>query len=102
MFAKVAIPATCTRPILFNGHLRTMRILLDNPKLPIFYKRWIFQHQNNLFRGEFAVDFVIMDNHYTDDRPTPETMRFSQEEQRYRITRLKAYARCSAWGEWRV
>ncbi|KAL6825331.1 Alpha/Beta hydrolase protein [Trichoderma camerunense] len=56
---KNAIPSTYTRPMFFNGHVQTIRILLDNPELPIYYKRWMFQQSNKLFEGEFAVDFAI-------------------------------------------
>ncbi|KAL7934769.1 Alpha/Beta hydrolase protein [Trichoderma chlorosporum] len=77
---KNAIPPTYTRPILFNGHLQTIRIILDNPKLPIYYKRWIFHQTDNLFQGQFAVDFAIRPGAYTEDQSPPEIPMFTEEE----------------------
>lgn len=77
---KNAIPPSYTRPILFNGHVQTIRILLDKPKLPIHYKRWIFQQNNSLFQGEFAVDFVIKPNQDTEDQYPHPTALFTEEE----------------------
>lgn len=78
---KNAIPSTYTRPMFFNGHLQTIRILLDNPELPIYYKRWMFQQSNSLFGGEFAVDFAIKSLQDSEGQSPPEiTTMFTKEE----------------------
>ena len=55
---KLAIPPSYTCPVLQNGHVQTVRIMLDRPRLPIYYKRWMFQQRDTHFPGQFAVDFV--------------------------------------------
>jgi predicted alpha/beta-fold hydrolase len=78
---KKAIPPSYTRPFLSNGHLQTIRILLDKPKLPIYYKRWIFQQNNSLFTGEFSVDFVVSSDKYTQSDESPlQTTKFTEDE----------------------
>ncbi|RFU26266.1 hypothetical protein B7463_g10068, partial [Scytalidium lignicola] len=69
-------------PWLFNGHLQTFAAFFDNTcgELPIYYKRWIFQQKNQLFRGDFAVDFVVKPNNDHEDTLPPHTTRFSQED----------------------
>ncbi|OOF91125.1 hypothetical protein ASPCADRAFT_211407 [Aspergillus carbonarius ITEM 5010] len=55
-----ATPETCQlNPFLFNGHLQTAwtTVIFDN--VPVYYKRWMFEADNPVFTGHFAIDFVV-------------------------------------------
>lgn len=55
-----SIPATCPlNPLLFNGHLQTVWAAIQNPDVPIYYKRKIFESNHLNYNGQFSVDFVV-------------------------------------------
>lgn len=57
---KSATPEKCQlNPLLFNGHLQTAYTVVKNVDVPIYYKRKIFEAENSVFKGQFAVDFVV-------------------------------------------
>ena len=53
------LPPCRLNPFLFNGHLQTMWTVLKSQVVPIYYKRHIFEQQDPVFPGSFAVDFVV-------------------------------------------
>ncbi len=77
---KEATPPSYTCPPLLNGHVQTMRILLDKPQLPIYHKRWMFEQANNLYPGEFTVDFVVEPSSEFDDASRFQTAKLTEEE----------------------
>jgi predicted alpha/beta-fold hydrolase len=48
--------------ILFNGHLQTIWAALRRTEIVVYYKRQIFNSEDNLYPGTFAVDFVSRDH----------------------------------------
>lgn len=57
---KSATPEKCQlNPLLFNGHLQTAYTVVKNVDVPIYYKRKIFEAENSIYKGQFAVDFVV-------------------------------------------
>ncbi|OJJ97322.1 hypothetical protein ASPACDRAFT_62989 [Aspergillus aculeatus ATCC 16872] len=57
---RTATPATCDlNPFLFNGHLQTAWTAVKYDSVPVYYKRWMFEADNQMFDGHFAVDFVV-------------------------------------------
>ncbi|KAH8689620.1 hydrolase, alpha/beta fold family protein [Talaromyces proteolyticus] len=58
---RQATPSTCNlNPLLFNGHLQTAwTTLKESVEIPVYYKRKIFEQEDALFAGQFAVDFVV-------------------------------------------
>ncbi|KAH8810971.1 Alpha/Beta hydrolase protein [Xylogone sp. PMI_703] len=81
-FCKDVIPPCHLNPWLFNGHLQTFAAFFDNANsdIPIYYKRWIFQQEIELFRGEFAIDFVVGPNNDHEDNLPSHTTQFTEEE----------------------
>lgn len=75
-----AIPPCQLNGLIFNGHLQTFGVVFDRPKLPIYYKRWVFQQENTLFPGQFAVDFVVNPNEDRGDGLPENTTNFTEEE----------------------
>ncbi|KAL2001154.1 hypothetical protein VTN02DRAFT_2178 [Thermoascus thermophilus] len=65
---RSATPATCQlNPFLFNGHLQTAYTTVKNCDIPIYYKRRMFEADNAVYSGQFAVDFVVDPYEETDD-----------------------------------
>ncbi|KAL3457816.1 Alpha/Beta hydrolase protein [Aspergillus heterothallicus] len=57
---RAATPARCDlNPFLFNGHLQTCWTTVKFDKVPVYYKRRIFEADNAKYQGQFAVDFVV-------------------------------------------
>jgi predicted alpha/beta-fold hydrolase len=57
---KEATPDKCQlNPLLFNGHLQTAYTVVKNIDVPIYYKRKLFEADNAVYRGQFAIDFVV-------------------------------------------
>ena len=55
-----ATPETChLNPFLFNGHLQTAWTAMGHDNVPIHYKRKMFNSDNAMFAGQFAIDFVV-------------------------------------------
>lgn len=70
---KAATPKTFElSPILFNGHLQTAWTTIKNVDVPIYYKRKIFESDNPVFSGQFAVDFVVDPYEVPDEDSDPE------------------------------
>ena len=59
-FCQKVTPPCNLNPLLFNGHLQTFWTAIGRSyDIPIYYKRWIFEAEEERFRGEFCVDFVV-------------------------------------------
>ncbi|PWY83007.1 AB-hydrolase YheT [Aspergillus heteromorphus CBS 117.55] len=57
---RKATPEKCQlNPFLFNGHLQTAWTSAKFDKVPVFYKRWMFEADSPMFSGHFAVDFAV-------------------------------------------
>ncbi|CAK42236.1 putative esterase YMR210W [Aspergillus awamori] len=57
---RTATPKTCQlNPFLFNGHLQTAWTSVKFDNVPVHYKRWMFEAENPMLSGHFAMDFVV-------------------------------------------
>lgn len=57
---RAATPETChLNPFLFNGHLQTGWTVVKHDTVPIYYKRKMFESDNSMYTGQYAVDFVV-------------------------------------------
>ncbi|KAL2871287.1 putative hydrolase, alpha/beta fold family [Aspergillus lucknowensis] len=55
-----ATPSRCDlNPFLFNGHLQTCWTAVKFDKVPVYYKRRVFEADSVRYQGQFAVDFVV-------------------------------------------
>jgi predicted alpha/beta-fold hydrolase len=64
-------PPCQLNPLLFNGHLQTFWTATKPGAPAIYYKRKIFQAENELYHGTFATDFVV-DPYTETDAELPE------------------------------
>jgi predicted alpha/beta-fold hydrolase len=55
---KSTIPPCNLNPFIFNGHLQTMWTVLKSQDIPIYYKRHVFENEDPVYAGTYAVDFV--------------------------------------------
>jgi predicted alpha/beta-fold hydrolase len=72
-------PPCQLNPFLFNGHVQTMMTAVKNDGPPVFYKRKVFDAEEAMYEGTFAVDFVVQPNEDVDDRLPIRTTYFSEE-----------------------
>ncbi|KAL4872021.1 hypothetical protein BDV12DRAFT_162880 [Aspergillus spectabilis] len=57
---RTATPARCDlNPFLFNGHLQTCWTAVKFDKVPVYYKRRVFEADSVRYQGQFAIDFVV-------------------------------------------
>lgn len=77
---KSIVPPCRLNPLLFNGHLQTMWTVLTRESVPIYYKRRIFEHEDPIYTGQFAVDFVTKPNSDSDPSLPSRTTYFTEEE----------------------
>jgi uncharacterized protein len=77
---KAVIPPCRLNPLIFNGHLQTCYTLLNGKRIPIYYKRHIFQAEDPTYTGTFAVDFVVHSNDDNDATLPPRTTYYSDGE----------------------
>ncbi|KAK3325755.1 Alpha/Beta hydrolase protein [Apodospora peruviana] len=75
-----ATPACQLNPLLFNGHLQTMWTAVKEHGPQIYYRRTIFDAEQNPYAGTFAVDFVVEPHQDVDDSLPPRTAYFSQHD----------------------
>lgn len=74
------LPPCRLNPFLFNGDLQTMWTVLKPQTVPIYYKRHVFEQQDQSYPGTFAVDFVVEPYDGTDSELPPRTTHFTNEE----------------------
>jgi uncharacterized protein len=77
---KASTPPCRLNPLLFNGHLQTMWTAVKQEGPPVYYKRKLFQAENQTYHGSFAVDFVTRPFSESDDTLPPRTVYFSEDE----------------------
>ncbi|KAJ4536888.1 hypothetical protein HRR80_003794 [Exophiala dermatitidis] len=77
---KSIVPPCRLHPLLFNGHLQTMWTVLTRENVPIYYKRRLFDHEDPLYTGQFAVDFVTAPYNRSDPSLPERTTYFTEEE----------------------
>lgn len=73
-------PPCWLNPFLFNGHLQTMWTALKEEGPKVFYKRKIFDQDDPIYEGTFAVDFVVKPFTETDETLPPRTTYFKDVE----------------------
>lgn len=86
--SKVTLPELCRsvtppcklNPFLFNGHLQTMWTVVRTDKVPIYYKRRVFEAENPAYVGSFAVDFVVRRFEEHDPSLPPRTVYFRDND----------------------
>ncbi|KAL2844619.1 Alpha/Beta hydrolase protein [Aspergillus pseudodeflectus] len=77
---RAATPARCDlNPFLFNGHLQTCWTAVKFDKVPVYYKRRIFEADSAKYQGQFAVDFVV------DPYEAPTNPQATDEERKYTL-----------------
>ena len=77
---KAVIPPCHLNPFIFNGHLQTMWTVIKSQDVPIYYKRKIFENEDPIYTGTFAVDFVVRPYEGEDDSLPPRTTYFTEQE----------------------
>ncbi|KAI9793611.1 MAG: hypothetical protein M1833_000697 [Piccolia ochrophora] len=77
---RAATPPCFLNPLLFNGHLQTLRTVTSNQDIPVYYKRKVFDADTPAFGGTFAVDFVVDEYPEQDESLPPRTTFFSNAE----------------------
>ena len=79
-FTRSVTPPCKLNPFLFNGHLQTWWTAVKSLDIPIYYKRKIFEAQDPIYAGSFAVDFVVEPFQNTDNTLPPRTTYFTETE----------------------
>ena len=77
---KSATPPCRLNPLLFNGHLQTFWTVVKDQRVPVFYKRRIFEAEDSAYSGTFAVDFVVHPYEGNDATLPPRTTYFTGED----------------------
>ncbi|KAG9232470.1 Alpha/Beta hydrolase protein [Amylocarpus encephaloides] len=73
-------PPCRLNPLLFNGHLQTFKTAFEGDGPPVFYKRKVFEAEDPVYEGSFAVDFVVPPNTDVDESLPIRTTYFKDEE----------------------
>ena len=76
---KAATPPCHLNPLLFNGHLQTFWTVMKDQRVPVYYKRQIFEADDSAYSGTFAVDFVVHPYEGSDETLPPRTTYFTEE-----------------------
>jgi len=73
-------PPCQLNPLLFNGHIQTMWTATKQHGPPVYYKRKVFQADQHVYQGSFAVDFAVKP--YTEGDPSlpPRTTYYTEDE----------------------
>lgn len=77
---RIAVPACYLNPLLFNGHLQTAWTLTKYDRVPIYYKRKVFEAEDPAYFGTFTVDFVVEPFEEEDDTLPPRTTYSTDEK----------------------
>ena len=73
-------PPCHLNPLLFNGHLQTFNTATKGTDIPIYYKRRVFEAEEEAYFGSFAVDFSVPAYHGSDSSLPRRTSFFTDEE----------------------
>jgi predicted alpha/beta-fold hydrolase len=77
---KSVMPPCNLNPFIFNGHLQTMWTVLQSEDIPVYYKRHIFENEDPIYTGSYAVDFVVRPYEGADPSLPERTTYFSDKE----------------------
>ncbi|KAJ9663547.1 hypothetical protein H2198_000813 [Neophaeococcomyces mojaviensis] len=77
---KSTLPPCRLSPFLFNGHLQTMWTVVKTEAVPIYYKRKVFEQEDPVYPGSFAVDFVTKPYNGSDAKLPPRTSHYTDSE----------------------
>ena len=77
---RSTIPPCRLNPFLFNGHLQTMWTVLKFQDVPVYYKRHVFENEDPIYKGTFAVDFVVRPYEGVDPTLPERTTYFSDKD----------------------
>lgn len=79
-FCKSVTPPCQLNPLLFNGHLQTAWTIVKSYDVPIYYKRIVFDAEDPVYTGTFAVDFVTRPHNEADPALPPRTAFYTKQE----------------------
>ncbi|KAM0332943.1 hypothetical protein ACHAQA_001599 [Verticillium albo-atrum] len=74
------VPPCQLNPFLFNGHLQTFYSSVKQAGPAVYYKRKVFEADQQTYHGTFAVDFTVEPFEETDDSLPERTVHFKDEE----------------------
>ncbi|MCJ1483883.1 hypothetical protein MMC06_004051 [Schaereria dolodes] len=77
---KDITPSCRLNPLLFNGHLQTFYTVAKNQDISVYYKRKIFEADDAVYTGSFAVDFVVPPYEGNDEALPPRTTYYKDAE----------------------
>lgn len=75
-----ATPPCNLNPLLFNGHLQTMWTATKPHGPSVYYRRKMFEAENEAYEGTFAVDFVVEPHDEVDPNLCRRTVHFTDEQ----------------------
>lgn len=75
-----ATPPCELNPLLFNGHLQTMWTATKPRGPSIYYRRKLFEAEDPVYEGTFAVDFVVEPHQEEDPNLSRRTVNFTDEQ----------------------
>ena len=73
-------PPCKLNPLLFNGHLQTLWTAINSADPPVFYRRHVFEQEDQRFKGEFSVDFVVNPFKESEVGLPPRTVSYRDDE----------------------
>lgn len=73
-------PPCHLNPLLFNGHLQTMWTATKPTGPAIYYRRRIFEAEQEAYRGSFAVDFAVEPFEGSDPTLSRRVVYYTEEE----------------------
>ena len=73
-------PPCHLNPLLFNGHLQTMWTATKPAGPPIYYRRKLFEAEDERYKGTFAVDFAVPPFEESDASLSRRTVYYTDEE----------------------
>lgn len=79
---ETSTPPCRLNPFIFNGHLQTMWTVNDLDGPPVYYRRKVFQAEQEAYIGSYAVDFAVAPHSAHDDLDNlpPRTAYYSKEQ----------------------
>ena len=77
---KEITPACKLNPLLFNGHMQTLWTAIKSYDIPVFYKRHVFDAEEQVYAGTFAVDFAVAEYEGKNESLPPRTTYYTKPE----------------------
>ncbi|KAH6698880.1 hypothetical protein VD0002_g8286 [Verticillium dahliae] len=75
-----SVPPCQLNPLLFNGHMQTFYTSVKQAGPSVYYKRKVFEADQQTYHGTFAVDFAVDAFEETDDSLPERTVHFTDDE----------------------